>query len=67
MATEAQQTLDPKTQNELCVNAQRLMNDFSPMAFLFMSNYQVAYRKDVIKSIETNPVWFVDVGTTQLV
>lgn len=66
MATEAQQTLDPAGQNELCISAQRLMNEFSPMAFLFESNYQVAYRKDVIKSIETNPVWFVDVGTTKL-
>lgn len=67
MATEAQQTLDAAAQNELCITAQRQMNDYAPQAYLFMSNYQVAIRKDIIRSIQTNPVWFVDVGTVELV
>jgi peptide/nickel transport system substrate-binding protein len=67
MAAEAMRTLDAAHQNELCLAAQRKMNGYSPEAYLFMSNYQVAIRKDIIKSIQTNPVWFVDVGTTELV
>jgi hypothetical protein len=42
------------------------MNDVGPYAWLFEANIQVGYRTDVIKSVATNPVWYVDVGTVEL-
>ena len=65
-AAQAQQTLDATKQNELCNQAQNMMIDYSPFTPLFGMNYQVAVRKDVIKSIQTDPVWFIDVGSIVL-
>ena len=58
--------MDPTQQNALCTQAQTLMADYSPFCPLFGMNYQVAIRSDVIKSIQTDPVWFVDVGSIEL-
>jgi peptide/nickel transport system substrate-binding protein len=66
LATQAQQTVDATKQADLATQAQTLMKDYSPFTPLFGMNYQVAYRKDVIKAIQTNPVWFVDIGSTEL-
>jgi peptide/nickel transport system substrate-binding protein len=66
LSNQALQTLDPTTQNALCTQAQTLMADYSPFCPLFGMNYQVAIRSDVIKSIQTDPVWFVDVGSIEL-
>jgi peptide/nickel transport system substrate-binding protein len=67
LATEAMKTLDPAKQQQLCYEAQRLMNRVGPFAWLFEGNIQIGYRTDVIKSLATNPVWFFDVGSIELV
>lgn len=67
LAQQAMVTLDPAKQQQICYEAQRLMNQVGPYAWLFEANIQVGYRKDVIKSLATNPVWYVDVGSIELV
>jgi peptide/nickel transport system substrate-binding protein len=67
MSAEAVKTLDPAKQQQLCYQAQRLMNQVGPYVWLFEGNIQIGYRKDVIKSMATNPVWFFDVGAIELV
>ncbi len=67
LAKEAVVTLDPAKQQQLCYEAQRMMNEVGPYAWLFEANIQVGYRTDVVKSVATNPVWYVDVGTVELV
>jgi peptide/nickel transport system substrate-binding protein len=66
LAKQAARTLDPAKQQELCYEAQRLMNQVGPFAWLFEANIQIAYRKDVIRSFATNPVWYVDIGSVEL-
>jgi len=66
LATEAMRTLDPAKQQQLCFEAQRLMNRVGPFAWLFEGNIQIGYRSDVIKALATNPVWFFDVGSIEL-
>ena len=41
--------VDPKEQIEPALQAQRLMNQHGPYAWLFETNYQLGYRTDVIK------------------
>ncbi len=67
LTKEAASTLDPNKQRGLCHQAQRLMNQEGPFAWLFEPFIQIGYRSDVIKSVSTNPVWFIDVGTVELV
>lgn len=66
LAKRAMVTLDPAKQQQICYEAQRLMNQVGPYAWLFEANIQVGYRKDVTKSLATNPVWYVDVGSIEL-
>lgn len=67
LAKEATMTLNPKKQQALCWEAQRLINKVGPYAWLFEPYIQIGYRTDVIKSVSTNPVWYIDVGTVELV
>jgi len=67
LAAEATRTLDAAKQQQICYEAQRLMNQVGPFAWLFEANIQIGYRKDVIKSMATNPVWYFDVGSIELV
>lgn len=67
LAKESVTTLDAGKQQQLCYEAQRMMNDVGPFAWLFAANIQIGYRSDIIKSVATNPVWYVDVGTVELV
>jgi peptide/nickel transport system substrate-binding protein len=67
LAAEATRTLDPAKQQQICYEAQRLMNQVGPYAWLFEANIQIGYRKDVIKTLATNPVWYVDIGSIELV
>ena len=64
--SQAQQTVEPVAQKDLCIKAQQLMNQVGPHAWLFEMVSQVGYRKDVISSLITNPVTYVDVGTVEL-
>jgi peptide/nickel transport system substrate-binding protein len=67
LAKESVTVLDPAKQQQLCYEAQRLLNEVGPFAWLFEANIQVGYRADIIKSVATNPVWYIDVGTVELV
>lgn len=67
LATAAVSELDAAKQQALCIEAQRMLNEVGPYAWLFEANIQIGYRTDVIKSVATNPVWYVDVGTVELV
>jgi len=67
LAAEATRTLDAAKQQQICYEAQRLMNQVGPFAWLFEANIQIGYRKDVIKSLATNPVWYFDIGSVELV
>ena len=67
LAAEAMQTLDAAKQQQICYEAQRLINQVGPFAWLFEANIQIGYRKDVIKSLATNPVWYFDIGSVELV
>jgi len=67
LSAQAVKTLDPAKQQQLCYQAQRLMNQVGPFAWLFEANIQIGYRKDILKPMATNPVWFLDVGSVELV
>lgn len=67
LAAEATRTLDAAKQQQICYEAQRLINQVGPFAWLFEANIQIGYRKDVIKSLATNPVWYFDIGSVELV
>ena len=67
LAAEATRTHDAAKQQQICYEAQRLMNQVGPFAWLFEANIQIGYRKDVIKSLATNPVWYFDIGSVELV
>lgn len=66
LTSQAQQTVDPDKQKDLCIQAQQLMNQASPDAWLFEMVSLVGYRKDVIKALDTNPVTYVDIGSIEL-
>lgn len=66
LTAQAQQTVDAAKQQALCIQAQQLMNENSPDAWLFEMVSLVGYRKDVIKSVNTNPVSYIDVGSVEL-
>jgi peptide/nickel transport system substrate-binding protein len=67
LSAEAMKTLDPVKQQQICYQAQRLMNQVGPYVWLFEANIQIGYRKDILKPMATNPVWFLDVGSIELV
>jgi len=52
-------------QQQLCYEAQRLMNQVGPYVWLFEANVQIGYRKDILKPMATNPVWFLDAGNVE--
>ena len=62
LVNKAKQTLDLDAQYALTKQAQSLLNKEGPYAFLFETNYQLGVRKDVIKSLPLNPVWYFDLG-----
>jgi peptide/nickel transport system substrate-binding protein len=66
LTSEATQTVDASKQQSLCIQAQQLMNQNSPMAWLFEMASLIAYRKDVIKSLNTNPVSYIEVDSVVL-
>jgi len=67
LTAQAQQTVGAAQQKNLCIQAQQLMNQASPDAWLFEMVSLVGYRKDVIKALNTNPVTYVDLGSVELV
>jgi peptide/nickel transport system substrate-binding protein len=67
LTTKAQTTLDDKQQGEYVLQAQRLLNQHGPFAWLFETNLMVAYRSDRIKHLPMNPIWYFDVSGMELV
>jgi len=65
LSAQAVTTLDPMKQQQLCYEAQRLMNQVGPYVWLFEANVQIGYRKDILKPMATNPVWFLDAGNVE--
>jgi peptide/nickel transport system substrate-binding protein len=57
---KAKQTLALDAQYALTKEAQSLINQHGPYAFLFETNYQLGVRSDAIASLPLNPVWYFD-------
>lgn len=66
LTTEATQTTDNSKQESLCIQAQQLMNQHSPMVELFEMASLIGYRTDIIKSLNTNPVSYIEVDSVVL-
>jgi peptide/nickel transport system substrate-binding protein len=60
-------TLEKGAQQEYLVQAQRLMNQHAPYAWLFSTNLLMGVRTDVVRKIELNPSWFFELGSLELV
>jgi peptide/nickel transport system substrate-binding protein len=66
LTAKAIKTVDLKQQSEYVLEAQRKLNQTGPFAWLFETNLQIGYRKDVIKNLPTNPIWYFDVGKIEM-
>ena len=66
LTTKAQATLDDKQQGEYVLQAQRLLNQHGPFAWLFETNLMIAYRTDRIRHLPTNPIWYFDINRMEL-
>lgn len=62
IVSKAKQTLALDAQYALTKQAQSLINQFGPYAFLFETNYQLGVRSDAIASLPLNPVWYFDLA-----
>ena len=66
LVAKAQKTLDDKTQGQYVLEAQRLLNQHGPFAWLFENNQIIAYRTDRIKRLSVNAIWYFDVMHSEL-
>jgi peptide/nickel transport system substrate-binding protein len=64
---QAVSTVDPKKQLGPALEAQRLINQYGPYAWLFETNYQLGYRTDVIKALSVDLLSFFNIPTTKFV
>ena len=60
-------TVDPKQQLEPALQAQRLMNEHGPYAWLFETNYQLGYRADVIETLAVDLLTFFNIPACKFV
>lgn len=67
LVAKAVATVDPKGQLEPALEAQRLINQHGPYAWLFETNYQLGYRTDVIKTLSVDLLSFFDIPTSVFV
>jgi peptide/nickel transport system substrate-binding protein len=67
LVARATATVDPKQQLEPALQAQRLINQFGPYAWLFETNYQLGYRTDVIKKLAIDYLSFFDIPSSEFV
>ena len=65
LTAQAVGTVDPKKQIGPALQAQRLINQHGPYAWLFETNYQLGYRTDVIKSLSVDLLSFFNIPTTK--
>ena len=67
LIARATATVDPKQQLEPALQAQRLINQYGPYAWLFETNYQLGYRTDVIKKLAIDYLSFFNIPTSEFV
>lgn len=66
LTAKAAKTLDDKQQGEYVLEAQRLLNQHGPFAWLFETKQIIAYRTDKIKQLSVNPIWYFDVMHSEI-
>ena len=67
LVAHAVSTVDPKQQLQPALQAQRLINQYGPYAWLFETNYQLGYRTDVIKKLAIDYLSFFDIPSSEFV
>ena len=67
LIARATATVDPKQQLEPALQAQRLINQFGPYAWLFETNYQLGYRTDLISKLAIDYLSFFNIPTSEFV
>jgi peptide/nickel transport system substrate-binding protein len=67
LTAKAVSSIDPKEQIEPALQAQRLINQHGPYAWLFETNYQLGYRTDVIKTLAVDLLSFFDIPNSEFV
>jgi peptide/nickel transport system substrate-binding protein len=67
LTAKAMSSIDPKGQIEPALQAQRLINEHGPYAWLFETNYQLGYRTDVIKTLSVDLLSFFNIPTSEFV
>ena len=67
LVAKAVASIDPKEQIEPALQAQRLINQHGPYAWLFETNYQLGYRTDVIKTLAVDLLSFFNIPTSEFV
>ena len=65
LTAKAVASLDPKEQIEPALQAQRLINQHGPYAWLFETNYQLGYRTDVVKTLAVDLLSFFNIPTSE--
>jgi peptide/nickel transport system substrate-binding protein len=67
LVAKAVGSVDSKQQLEPALEAQRLINQHGPYAWLFETNYQLGYRTDVIKTLSVDLLSFFNIPTSEFV
>jgi peptide/nickel transport system substrate-binding protein len=67
LTAKAMAAVDPKQQLQPALQAQRLMNEHGPYAWLFETNYQLGYRTDVIETLAVDLLTFFDIPACKFV
>ena len=67
LIAKAVSTVDPKEQLQPALEAQRLINEHGPYAWLFETNYQLGYRTDFIKKLALDVEHFFSIPDSDYV
>lgn len=67
LVAKAVSIVDAKQQLGPALEAQRLLNQYGPYAWLFETNYQLGYRTDVIEKLSIDLLTFFNISTTVFV
>lgn len=67
LTAKAMSSVDPKDQIEPALQAQRLINQHGPYAWLFETNYQLGYRTDVIETLAVDLLTFFNIPACKFV
>jgi peptide/nickel transport system substrate-binding protein len=66
LSDRALKTVDEKSQLQTVMEGQRLLNKYGPYAWLFEAFFQFGVRKDIVKKLDPNAIWFFEPGTIEL-